>query len=523
MIPDLSIISEPRRAWLNGFVTGFLGIEPTLVSDEALAAAGLTTDTVIVPPQPSEEEFPWHQPELSLNQRIAMADGKPLNRKLMAAMAQLDCGSCGYDCKRYSEAIALGEESDLSLCSPGGKETKQMIKSLLKENGGVKAAAKTTSKIVKPDGDSRQNPFPATLLQSLRLNAKQSSKDTRDVRIDLRGSNLQYKVGDALGVWPTNCPQLVIEILRHLDGDHKQSVTMPSGERKPIMLALAEDFCLKDPTDELLEMLSQRTENSEAKRRLASLVSEGVEDGFDVLDALQVAPDVRLSGDELIETLENIKPRLYSIASSMKAVGKAVHLTVGKVSYQRDDRIRKGVASTMFAERLEPGQKVRVFVHPNRTGFTTPKDGSKPMIMIGPGTGIAPFVAFLQEREATNATGKNWLFFGDQHQATDFLYEQQLEQWSESGLLTRLSTAFSRDGDEKVYVQNRMQEQAAELWQWINEGAFIFVCGDKSRMAADVDRALVDICQAQGKTSPNEARKFVEKLGESKRYVRDVY
>lgn len=525
MIPETAPFSEEQRAWLNGFFSGLLGIEPNMVSSSALAAAGLTAESFVVPVEQAaeeEEEFPWHEPELPILDRMELAKGKPLERKMMAAMAQLDCGTCGYLCQTYSEAIASGEETDVSLCSPGGKETKQMLKKLLKENGGV-AASGVAAPAPKESGYTRKNPFVAKLIESRTLNLEGSAKDTRHVAIDLGGSDLMYHVGDALGVWPTNCGDLVDQVIARLDGNATDEVKTPLGNTKSLREALCEDCCMKDPTDELLELVVSRINDPEGKNILQIMLDEGVPDGCDVLDVFEVAPDVTLSPNELIENLESLKPRLYSIASSMKAVGDEVHLTVGKVAYEREGRLRKGVASTMFAERLETGADVRVYPVPNHNGFTVPTDKSKPMIMVGPGTGIAPFMAFLQERAATQSPGKNWMLFGDQHEACDFLYEDLLKGWRDEGLINRLDTAFSRDGDKKVYVQDRMRENGTEMWKWLQEGAYFFVCGDASRMAADVDRALVDICAEHGSMSDEDAKAFVAQLGKDQRYVRDVY
>ncbi len=230
-----------------------------------------------------------------------------------------------------------------------------------------------------------------------------------------------------------------------------------------------------------------------------------------------------VTATEFMETLEPLNPRLYSIASSMKKVGSEVHLTVGKVTYEREGRLRKGVASTMLAERVGEGEAVRVFVQPNHGGFTVPKSSDTPMIMVGPGTGIAPFVAFLQERDANGSSGKNWLFFGDQHEATDFLYRETLDDYLQRGVLARLDTAFSRDSDEKVYVQDRMRENGAELYRWLKDGAYFFVCGDAARMANDVHQALIEIISEQGVMSVKEAERYVDQLKSDQRYVRDIY
>ena len=501
-LPIAVQFSDQQRAWIGGFVYGLTGIRPDLAAN--------AIDSTIVTERPATEvlsnEFPWHDATLPIIQRMELADGKPIEQRLMAAMAQLDCGSCGYLCQSYSAAIASGEESNLTLCSPGGSETKRMIRRLLKETGGRPAAANRVASS-QSLGWSRRNPFSAKLIHALPLNQPGSDKDTRHVAIDLRGSGMQYQVGDVLGVYPTNCPELAARVIRRLDADPEQIVESPTGRRKSFALALLEDCCLKDPSDELLERL-----------KVTQVVA-----GSDVLDVLMQSDEAAITPADFVELLEPLNPRLYSIASSMKQVGDQVHLTVGKVSYDLAGRRRKGVASTMLAERVQQGERVRVFIQRNHRGFTVPANTAAPIVMVGPGTGIAPFRAFLQERTATGSTGKNWLFFGDQHQATDFLYRDELNRYVKSGVLNRLDTAFSRDGCKKVYVQDRMREHAAELWQWLQEGAYFFVCGDASRMAHDVHQTLIEIVAQQGPMSDNAATALIDKLSNDRRYVRDVY
>lgn len=527
-IPESAPFNEQQRAWLNGFFAGLTGIQESAGGSVATAmAAGLPSAEA---PVEEEEDFPWHDDSLPIVDRMELAEGKPLDRKLMAAMAQLDCGSCGYICQTYSEAIASGEEPNVSLCSPGGKETKQMIKKLLAEAGdSVKASTKgngSATNGVATNGAaawSRKNPYSANLIESRPLNQEGSAKDTRHVAIDLVGSGIKYEVGDALGIYPTNCIDLCTQIIDRLAADSHVKVATPQGNTKPLLEALQEDCCLKDPSDELLELLVGRTPNADAQATLNHLLAEGVPEGFDVLDVLEVAGESTITATEFIECLDPLNPRLYSIASSMKAVGDQVHLTVGKVIYEREGRVRKGVASTMLADRVGTGESMRVFVQPNHGGFTVPADENAPMIMVGPGTGIAPFVAFLQERAARKSPGDNWLFFGDQHEAYDFLYESELTDYVHSGVLSRLDTAFSRDGDTKVYVQDRMRENSAELWAWLNRGAHFYVCGDATRMAADVERALLHIITQEGGMSVDEGKAYLKTMTSEKRYVRDVY
>jgi sulfite reductase (NADPH) flavoprotein alpha-component len=526
LIPETAPFNEEQRAWLNGFFSGLMGIQDGGNPNAVMTAAGLSGNTLPIPEEVEEEEFPWHDDSLPIVDRMEMADGKPLKRRLMAAMAQLDCGSCGYVCQTYAEAIASGDESNLTLCSPGGKETKQMVKKLLKEEGS-ESPPPTNGKSATADGAaqagySRSNPYVAQLIESRPLNKEGSAKDTRHVAIDLAGSGLKYEVGDALGIFPSNCGELVASVLDRIGADSDLPVSSPTGN-KSLRDALCDDYCLKEPSDELLEAVLGRATDAETKTTLTTMLEDGVPDGFDVLDVLELTDCRELTATEFLETLEPLNPRLYSIASSMKCVGDQVHLTVGKVVYEREGRVRKGVASTMLADRIDEGGTVRVFAQPNHGGFTVPEDPNTPMIMVGPGTGIAPFIAFLQERDAAKSPGDNWLLFGDQHAAFDFLYEDELKAYVESGLLTRLDTAFSRDGDAMVYVQDRMREQSAELYKWLQAGAHFYVCGDASRMAADVDRAIVSIVETEGNMSPEDAKAYVKKLSEDKRYVRDVY
>ncbi|MGI9473577.1 MAG: sulfite reductase subunit alpha [Rubripirellula sp.] len=523
-IPDTAPFSEEQRAWLNGFFSGLMGIQPGASAGAMLEAAGISTDAIPgIAEAEEEEDQPWHDSALPIVERMDLAEGKPLERKLMAAMAQLDCGSCGYICQSYGEAIASGEETNLTLCSPGGKETKQMIKQLVKDQQPQAQSGSNGKDVTATSAWSRKNPFTAKLVESRSLNGEGSAKDTRHVAIDLNGSGLKYEVGDALGVCPTNCSELAVQVIDRIVADSDLAVDTPLGSRKPLLQALMEDCCLKDPSDDLVELLSNRTGCGDAKVELSRMIEEGVHDGIDVLELLELAGDAPLTATEFIGTLEPLNPRLYSIASSMKQVGAEVHLTVGKVTFDREGRQRKGVASTMLADRVTAGEDVRVFVQPNHGGFTTPDDHDTPMIMVGPGTGIAPFVAFLQERDQASAPGSNWLFFGDQHEATDFLYRDQLTEYVDRGVLDRLDTAFSRDGDAKVYVQDRMRERAADLWGWLQKGAHFYVCGDASRMANDVHLALLEIIGEEGKMNMADSERYVSEMATSGRYVRDVY
>ena len=373
-------------------------------------------------------------------------------------------------------------------------------------------------------GHSRQNPFPARLLANRLLNAEGSGKEVRHFEISLTDSGLEYEVGDALGVLPINCNELVADVLAALDCDGEEAVKLSDGAETSLRLALAQHYDITRPSSDLLKAAAER---GAAGGELASLLDPTRRDdlkkwlwGREVIDVLG-ALATKFSPSEFIALLKKLQPRLYSISSSPKAHPGEVHLTVGAVRYDSHGRVRKGVCSTFLADRAGDAP-VHVFVQPSH-GFKLPADGNVPIIMIGPGTGNAPYRAFLEERRATNAPGKNWLFFGDQTRAGDFLYRELLEGWLADGHLTRLDLAFSRDQAEKIYVQQRMIETGAELWSWLQAGAHFYVCGDASRMAKDVDAALHQVIEAAGGMSAEAAAVYVKKLKADKRYQRDVY
>jgi sulfite reductase (NADPH) flavoprotein alpha-component len=362
------------------------------------------------------------------------------------------------------------------------------------------------------------------------LNAPGSEKDTRHYELSLAGSGLRFECGDSLGIFVRNCPELVEELILALHADPDEPVPGTDADAPPRTLreALLRHHVIKLPERAFLQLLCEKAgpEAGHIRDMLDPARREELAAylyGLEYIDMLLEFRRVRFTAEEFVSTLRKLQPRLYSIASSQRAHPDEVHLTIGTVRYRTYGRKRKGVASTYVAERLELGATLPVFVHVAK-GFRLPEDPAAPVIMVGPGTGIAPFRAFLQERQVTGAPGKNWLFFGEQRGATDFLYRGEFEAMQSDGLLTRLDTAFSRDQAEKIYVQHKMLENAAELWRWIDgEGACFYVCGDASRMAKDVDAALLKVAETAGGMSRDGAVEYVEKLHKAKRYRRDVY
>ena len=412
---------------------------------------------------------------------------------------------------------ALLECGDLSPLSPAGDLSPAAARQAApQESADESAHAKTYS---------RTNPFPARLITNRKLNTPGSAKDTRHFEISLEGSGLTYEVGDALGVLPQNCPALVDEIIRALGCDGEEAVTEPSGKETSLRSALLRCHQITKPGSSFLQSIADKAGDVELKALLDPARKAELDKflhGREIIDLLLRCPSAKFAPKEFVGLLAKLQPRLYSISSSPKAHPGEVHLTVAAVRYESHGRARKGICSTFLADRVDADTPVPVFVQTSH-GFRLPADGNKPVIMIGPGTGIAPFRAFLEERRAIGARGKSWLFFGDQQKKCDFLYQEQLEAMLAEGSLTRLDTAFSRDQAGKIYVQTRMLEHGAELWRWLEDGAHLYVCGDARRMAKDVDAALHEVIQKVGDKTAEQAKDYVARLKADKRYQRDVY
>ena len=380
---------------------------------------------------------------------------------------------------------------------------------------------------------SKTNPFLARISENRLLNAEGSAKETRHFVVDIQGSGLSYTVGDSLGVFATNRAEEVVELLTLLGatGDELVSPAMLKLEQ-PITLreALTSRLALAGPTPKLLKTLVEKATAADEKAKLEELVAPENKEALkpwleqrQYIDILTEFPSAKLSPQELVDLQRKLMPRLYSIASSPRVSPQGVHLTVAIVRYETNGRDRVGVASSFMADRVDVGETpVPVFVANSHFGL--PEDhASKDIIMVGPGTGIAPFRAFVQERAGQGGSGRNWVFFGDQHEATDFLYADEWKNYVANGDVQKLDLAWSRDQAEKVYVQDKMRESGAELWAWLQSGAIFYVCGDAKRMAKDVDQALHDVVIEHGGLSTDEATAYVKELKKDKRYQRDVY
>jgi sulfite reductase (NADPH) flavoprotein alpha-component len=530
LIPEGAPFTVEQRQWLSGFFAGLISVDGT-VADRGITALSPEEASALMPgtaaPAADEDDgAPWHDQSLPMAERMRLAEGRPLNRRMMAAMAQQDCGQCGYNCRDYADALAARTEERLNLCVPGGKETARMLKTLRQDLDGLPAPA-TVPAQAKPAGSaraaagrSRDNPVSARFLSRTRLNKQGSEKETWHVEFDLAECGLDYEVGDSFGIVPTNDPALVDLILDALAAP----ADFPIGGRT-LREVLIEGVSLSPAPDMLFQLVSCIT-GGERRQRAKALASgedpDGDAEALDVLAAIEKFRGIWPDPEAFIESLDPLQPRLYSISCSPKTNPGRVSTTVDAVRYRVGARQRLGVASTFLAERVCPGDPVKIYVQ-KAHGFGLPADAEAPIIMIGPGTGIAPFRAFLHERMATGAPGRNWLFFGHQRRDYDFFYEDELTALKAQGLLTRLTLAWSRDGAQKIYVQDRMREVGRDLWAWIADGAHVYVCGDAKRMAKDVEHALIDVVAQHGARSTDAAIAFVTELKKSGRYQQDVY
>jgi sulfite reductase (NADPH) flavoprotein alpha-component len=438
-----------------------------------------------------------------------------------------DFCQCGTDFDLRLEALGANRiyprvDVDVDPDQPYADWSKGVIAVLAPAASAIAPSAIISDEIEEA-GYSKKNPFPSVVLNNYNLNGP-GSKQTHHIEISLEGSGLHYEVGDALGVYPENPESVVDEILAALPfkaGD----VPTSTGEEVNLREALIHHYDIGTINKALIEKWQKRS----GSPYLRSLVDADDKKewekfcwGRDLIDLVIDHPADFSDGEDFVSILKKLQPRLYSIASSPKSHPGEVHLCVGIVRYDSHGRNRGGICSTYLSDRLSTQSRPGVFVHHN-PAFRLPADGNVPVIMVGPGTGIAPFRAFLQERQVTGATGKNWLFFGNPHEKTDFLYRDELEAFQKNSILSRMDLAWSRDQKEKIYVQNLMLQQGAELWKWFQEGAAFYVCGDASRMAKDVDVALLTIAREHGKLSEQDAAAYVAQLKKDKRYLRDVY
>ncbi|MBC2604580.1 sulfite reductase subunit alpha [Pelagicoccus albus] len=502
---------------------GGKGFEPTVCDLGEYDVAKLSEESLVLiitstfgegePPDNAAGFYDW-----------LLSDAAPEFKSLKYSVLALgdsnypDFCKCGVDIDLRLKALGATPIVERVDCDADYDDEFEAWLTSVEEAAGAATAEAAASEVeAEEPAYGKKNPFPAKLLNNYNLNGEDSAKQTRHVEISLEGSGLSYEPGDALAVMPVNDPEYVEDFLKAAGLTGEEAV-----EGKTLREVLTENYDITNLTLKGLKAYAELSGSTKLKELAEDKEAfKGYVWGRQFIDLLIEEPTSFESPESLLRLLGKLSPRLYSISSSPNAHKDEVHVTVGVVSYDAHGRSRKGVCSNFLANH-DGSSPVRIYFH-HTTSFKLPEDPTTPVIMVGPGTGIAPFRAYLEERDATNASGKNWLFFGDQHAASDFLYEEQLSQYLESGVLTRLETAFSRDQEKKIYVQDRMLEHGKELYAWLEQGGHFYVCGDASRMAKDVDSALHQVVAEYGNKSIEEAEAYVEAMKKSKRYLRDVY
>lgn len=416
-------------------------------------------------------------------------------------------------------------DCDVDFDEPAAEWLEGVLASLGEAADAAQAPAQTLVNPAIESVYSRTNPFKAEVLENINLNGRGSNKETHHLEISLEGSGLTFEPGDALGIYPENDSELVDLLIKELNFNPEEKVTVKQGDVRALRDSLLSYYEITVLTKPLLQKALVLTGNAALQELLAPGKEEEVKayiHGRDLIDLVRDYAPWNVTAQEFVSILRKIPGRLYSIASSLTANPDEVHLTIGAVRYDAHGRNRNGVCSTLVADRINPGDILNVYVQQNEN-FKLPQNAETPIIMIGPGTGVAPFRSFMQEREETGAEGKSWMFFGDQHFVTDFLYQVEWQKWLANGTLTKMDVAFSRDTDQKVYVQHRMLEHSQELFEWLQEGAAVYICGDEKHMAHDVHQTLIDIIEKEGSMSREEAEAFLADMQQQKRYQRDVY
>jgi len=422
--------------------------------------------------------------------------------------------------KRVTERV----DCDVDYQDEAKQWSEAIVETLKDELVGGAQGAEVVSLPVAQSSESnysKEQPYEAELLVNQKITGRDSNKDVRHIEIDLSESGLTYQVGDALGVWFENDSELVDQLIALVELSADEQVTL-KGQTVGLKQALVEQLEITQSSGKFVEFWAQHSADEQliAVSEDKALTREFAANN-QVIDVITKAPKA-VDAQTLVDNLRGLTPRLYSIASSQQEVDEEVHLTLGVVSFDSNGQERLGGASGFLSRRLEEGGKVKVFVEENNN-FRLPSNDETDVIMVGPGTGVAPFRAFMQEREARDASGRNWMFFGDQTFAQDFLYQVEWQNYLKSGLLTKMDVAFSRDQAEKVYVQHRIKENAEQVYSWLENGAHLYICGDANRMAKDVHQALIEVIAEQGGKSVEEAEEYLKALRNDKRYQRDVY
>lgn len=539
LIPENAPFDEEQRAWLNGFLAGVLGLS----ANEARA----------VPAAPSSSPPPATPRARSEQGTAAPESGtvapEPLERRLLTVLAQLDCGKCGYSCQGYAQALASGSEADTSLCAPGGASTRETLDALLSGAGASTPAlsGSARARAARAPVDSgvrlvRDAPplaeLPGAVLPGLgvaqerhraqrlrvksqrRLTLADAGSEIREVVLDLNGSDLSYRPGDSLAIFPHNDPDLVRLLLRALGARGQELVSTPQGPCE-VWRCLLENVDITHVREETLQMYAASAHDAEAARLLAELRDRGVPHGLDLLDLINMFPGVRLGVEQLVSTLGPLEPRLYSIASSPSSHPKELHLAVRMVRRERAGRERKGVASTFLTEGVFKGDDLAAAVHSSERYIAL--ETSVPLILLGAGTGVARHRAFLEELGARGRRGNTWLILASCFEGDESLYQSELETWSKDGVLEHLDVIKLGQRGRRTGPHDILRRRARRVVSWLDRGAAVYACGESKAFSGALNDTLVEVLGRQGNMTPSEAADFLHEMRRDGRYVEEVY
>lgn len=538
LIPENAPFDEEQRAWLNGFLAGLLGLSaaPRAASTEAGEA-----------PESDGGEFPWADPQLDLERRLALAGGRPLELRLMAATAQLECGQCGYSCRGYARALASGSEADSSLCFPGGRATARSLRTMLAEAASpARAAAEgeaasegaspstlppptptpASTIVLRPTPLRSVEPSPERQLNPWRVKSVEKHSDSGtdpelcELVLDRGGAPIAYRVGDSVAIAPQNDPDVVRLLLRALRARGQEQLSTPWGQREA-WRCLLEDADVTHVRDETLELLARSAQTAREAREIARLLEGASAPELSLLELLDAFPSARPRLVDLVATLGSIQPRLYSIASSPSVHPNEVRLAVRMKGYERDGREQKGIASSFIAGRVFAGDTLPTHIqHTER--FVLPNDDQTPLIMLGYGTGVARYRAFLEELDHRGRRGNTWLIVINRPETFEPLYDTEVKHWLRKGVLERLDSERVGAG-RRASAHDLLRKRARVLGAWLERGAWLYVCGEALEVMAGLEETLIEIVARQLELSDGEAIAYVKTMRRERRYVSDAY
>lgn len=556
LVPENAPFDEEQRAWLNGFLAGLLGLgsEEGRPVESGIQELGPEAASEVAPATassaaPASAPSPWADAALPVERRLELARGEPLERRMLAAVAQLDCGQCGYSCRGYAHAIAGGNETDTTLCAPGGQPVARALQALLVEQArasGTPARAPVVSAGAgqrSARGAELEPPVSAVKLvpgraliglpaerrdaqrvrvkSQRRLTLADAGSEVREIVLDLTGTDVQYRAGDSLAIFPHNDPDLVRSLLRALGARGQEIVSTPSGPSE-VWRCLLESVDITHLRTETVQLFAKEAAGGQDGRALDELLQQGAPSGFDLLDLIASHPSTRPAISDIVASLGPLSPRLYAIASSPSTHPDEVHLAVRVVRAERGGRERKGVASNYLADGVFRGDELDVYVHANER-LAPLDERSGPLILLGFGTGLARHRAILEELEVRGRRGSTWLILASAYEGDETLYEAELKAWARVGVLEHLDVIKVGSRGRRAGPQDVLRKRGRRVATWLERGALVYACGEGKSSSALLADTLIEVLGRHGKMTRNEASDFVQVLRREGRYLEEVY